>query len=445
MPQHSGSLVPRRYQEEVFRRACQDNIIAALDTGSGKTFISLLLIKWMASQKTHEGKPVIFLAPRVALVQQQGDYIAKHTSLRVIKLFGAVDLDLSDRKAWKKRFRGHDILVMTAQIFLNIVTHSLWSIDKVSLIIFDECHHARKNHPYNGILREYFQVQPASKRPKIFGMTASPIWDPKNPVKSLELLEVNMNAKVIGVIENYSELQDHSPKPTEIIKIYPPPPSSFEYPFPSIYACIIVFEHHLQEIPDFSWSNIKGRYYVTWNTLGPYCASLFLYTELLQLIARLIPDKPKIRSILGTDESSELKRSSADMAIIYEIVENFEDFFPEGLKDGIPIPVPLSWCTPKVKALVDVLLSHYSASFQTIIFVEQRQVAVCLAKLLPVIPELKDKIRSGHFVGEGVSSEGISSGMGANTGDSLRAFRDGVINTCKLRIHIQILNLDILQ
>jgi endoribonuclease Dicer len=103
-----------------------------------------------------------------------------------------------------------------AQIFLNILTHSLWSIDKVSLMVFDECHHTRKNHPYNCILREYFQVHPASRRPKIFGMTASPIWNTKNPLGSLADLEANMDAKVIGICEHVDELAEHSPKPSEV-------------------------------------------------------------------------------------------------------------------------------------------------------------------------------------------------------------------------------------
>jgi replicative superfamily II helicase len=89
------------------------NIIAALNTGSGKTFISLLLIKWIAAQKAHKDKVIIFLVPRVALVQQQGDYITKHTSLQVIKLYGALALDFSDRETWRKRFKEHDVLVMT--------------------------------------------------------------------------------------------------------------------------------------------------------------------------------------------------------------------------------------------------------------------------------------------------------------------------------------------
>lgn len=83
-------------------------------------------------------------------------------------------------------------------------------------MVFDECHHTRKNHPYNCILREYFQVHPSSQRPKIFGMTASPIWNTKNPLGSLAELEANMDAKVIAIREHVNELAEHSPKPSEV-------------------------------------------------------------------------------------------------------------------------------------------------------------------------------------------------------------------------------------
>ena len=86
---------------------------------------------------------------------------------------------------------------------------------QVSLMVFDECHHTRKNHAYNGIMREYFQWPP-EQRPKIFGMTASPIWNPKDAVESLATLERNLDAKVIAVREHVEELADHSPRPSEV-------------------------------------------------------------------------------------------------------------------------------------------------------------------------------------------------------------------------------------
>jgi endoribonuclease Dicer len=87
-------------------------------------------------------------------------------------------------------------------------------------MIFDECHHARKNNPYNGILREYFQLNPLDRKPKIFGMTASPIWSVKNPLGSLSDLESNMDAKVIAVVEHVQELTEHSPKSKEVRGIF---------------------------------------------------------------------------------------------------------------------------------------------------------------------------------------------------------------------------------
>lgn len=141
-------------QEEIFNRARDGNVIAALDTGSGKTFISTLLIKWVASQENTAGKAIVFIVPKVTLVEQQGDFFAKHTPLRVSKLHGARNIGLTERETWKKEWESHDIFVMTgqlpsdynrrerahsraichsAQIFLDVLTHSHWSIEKVNL------------------------------------------------------------------------------------------------------------------------------------------------------------------------------------------------------------------------------------------------------------------------------------------------------------------------
>jgi endoribonuclease Dicer len=43
------------------------------------------------------------------------------------------------------------------------------------LLIFDECHHGIKRHPYNVIMREFYDSCPEADRPRVFGMTASPL------------------------------------------------------------------------------------------------------------------------------------------------------------------------------------------------------------------------------------------------------------------------------
>jgi endoribonuclease Dicer len=90
-----------------------ENIIAALNTGSGKTLISILLIKWIASQENAKGKAIVFLVPRVTLVDQQAETISKRTPLRVAKLFGAMDTDINNRAGWKKKIDNQDVFVMT--------------------------------------------------------------------------------------------------------------------------------------------------------------------------------------------------------------------------------------------------------------------------------------------------------------------------------------------
>lgn len=41
---------------------------------------------------------------------------------------------------------------MTPQILLNGLKHCFLKLDLIKVLIFDECHHARGNHPYACIL-----------------------------------------------------------------------------------------------------------------------------------------------------------------------------------------------------------------------------------------------------------------------------------------------------
>ncbi|KAG7453028.1 P-loop containing nucleoside triphosphate hydrolase protein [Guyanagaster necrorhizus] len=429
------TLIPRKYQEEVFVQAQESNIIAALETGSGKTFISILLIRWIATKEASQGKAIIFLVPNVALVEQQGNFIAKHTSLRIIKLHGSLNIDLTDRAGWKKKFLQYDVFVMTAQIFLNLITHSLWSIPKASLIVFDECHHTRKNHPYNNIMREYKHVA-TSDRPKIFGMTASPILNPRDAIRSMEALEANLDAKIVGIHIHVSELVENSPKPSETIQKYPPPPLRPSCAISTLWASLTVFDIVQYSDIEIPWAEIERRYHVTLHNLGPFSASLYLHAEMWHQIRTLIIQNSSFISESASTETVEVvsapaaKELPAEVYYIAEILLDFQSFFIlESNPTCSPLPIPLEWCTPKIKTLVDVILAHHSSTFQGIIFVEQRQTAMCLAKLLPNISQLSGLVRCADLVGHGDNSEGVSKDiMTANQGEIIKLFRAKEIN-----------------
>lgn len=105
---------------------------------------------------------------------------------------GEMDVDNWSEKRWKQIFEESDVCVMTAQIFLDTLYHGFLSLERVGnkshfnciysnfylqvhLLIFDECHHATKKHPFNLIMRSFYDRCPIENRPKIFGMTASPM------------------------------------------------------------------------------------------------------------------------------------------------------------------------------------------------------------------------------------------------------------------------------
>ncbi|KAJ6500580.1 hypothetical protein C8R45DRAFT_1122609 [Mycena sanguinolenta] len=402
-------MLPRQYQEEVFDLARKSNVIAALDTGAGKTFIALLLLNWVSA--VTPGAKSIFLVPQVALVEQQGNFIASQSSLRVIKLHGALEIDLADRRGWATKFKDHDVFVMTPQIFLNLITHSLWTIDKVSLMIFDECHHARKNHPYNGIMREYFEI--TSLQQALFGMTASPVWNIQDAAGSLAVLERNLDSKVVTVHNHADELAAYASKTSEIIKQYSSPPEEYDFPSPTVFACISVFKRTFCSL-NIGWDDIERRYTTTFFNLGPYCASLYLYLEIRHFISQFHKTE-------GSCDSSASPDLFAELDQVEDIIAAFNHLCSSP-------SVGLEWCSPKLRVLVEILLSHESQPFQCIIFVEQRQVAVCLAKVLPCIPGLHSVIRCAELVGQGDSTDGVSKNTGQSTQNTLQLFREGSIN-----------------
>ena len=128
-----------------------------------------------------------FVAPTVALVEQQRDVIATHIPVSVGLVSGSSDPhQWKDPKLWRGILDTHRVMVTTPQVLLDALRHGYINLGAdISLLIFDECHHTGKNHPYNAIMKEFYQILPergspiASKdcvRPMVLGLTASPIF-----------------------------------------------------------------------------------------------------------------------------------------------------------------------------------------------------------------------------------------------------------------------------
>jgi endoribonuclease Dicer len=182
------------------------------------------------------------------------------------------------------------------------------------------------------------------------------------------------------------------------------------------------------------YPTLENRYLSTFGNLGPYSASLFLFFEIEHLLhnlrqERYISDDDYMRVI----EANVVSQESHDEEIefVLEILKDFKAFFPsDASSHDIPIPVNLDWCTPKVKVLVDLLVEFGTKcpAFQCVIFVEQRQIASTLSKLLQAIPELNSWIKTAFLVGQGTNTEGLLRSTDQYSGDPVKMFKDGLIN-----------------
>jgi endoribonuclease Dicer len=182
---------PRDYQVELFERAKTENIIAVLDTGSGKTLIAALLMRHIAYEEIQHradgGTPRIsfFLVNSVHLVRQQQKMLAHNLPNVPEALHGGVSDHLWEKAEWDKIKATSKAVVCTAEVLNQCLMHSFINMTEINLIVFDEAHHSKKGHPYARVIKDYYLAQEdPSLRPRIFGMTASPVDGNKNMEKA---------------------------------------------------------------------------------------------------------------------------------------------------------------------------------------------------------------------------------------------------------------------
>jgi endoribonuclease Dicer len=253
--------VPRLYQTELVDMAKEKNVVAYLDTGAGKTFIAVLLLRHRidafrlatattATSRTRKNcddagndpypsaapatsslpatKPsflAVFLAPRVSLVQQQAEVLARHLPARVKSFIGeTTEHWWTDPMAGRAELTAIEVAVMTPQVLVNTLNHAvLRNICAIDTIVLDEAHHCRKKDPTNVAMEFYRRASRDPRRPLVLGLTAAPAMASqrsKNVLKSLRELETNLDATVVTVRDR-AELEEIVPPVSIVVERYP--------------------------------------------------------------------------------------------------------------------------------------------------------------------------------------------------------------------------------
>jgi endoribonuclease Dicer len=84
----------------------------------------------------------------VTLAYQQAAVLRNNIDQNVAHFFGAMGTDLWDKRTWDEHLQQNMVIVCTAEILHQCLLNSYVKMHQINLLIFDEAHHAKKDHPY---------------------------------------------------------------------------------------------------------------------------------------------------------------------------------------------------------------------------------------------------------------------------------------------------------
>ena len=211
----------RGYQTELAQPGIEGkNYIVVAPTGSGKTLVAALVISHhlQTGKEKDEMRKVVFIVEKRPLAQQQTKELQRFIPAAQVSCCIGDDTNNSI----KTSIDSHHIIVCTAGKLLDEQKCGRISLSDFSLVVFDECHHTRKNSPYAGLMIRYIQMKSEKATlPQVMGLTASP-GAGDNPtlektvtidhlVKLCALMDATNGIKMVRT--NKRELEEHTNKP----------------------------------------------------------------------------------------------------------------------------------------------------------------------------------------------------------------------------------------
>ena len=193
---NKNTIEGRMYQQNLAMSVLKKgNTMIIAPTAMGKTVVAALVAA--ERLKTYENSKILILAPSKPLTLQHEKSFKTFLNTSVVSLTGN-DKPSDRKKLWEE----NQVICATPQTVESDIISREYNFSDVSLIIFDECHHAVGSYSYVYLAQKYIQQ---SKNQLILGLTASPGWEEK------KIKEVSRNIYVNEIIIKSEEDPDVAP------------------------------------------------------------------------------------------------------------------------------------------------------------------------------------------------------------------------------------------
>jgi len=359
-------FTPRLYQQTILGTAASKNTLVVLPTGLGKTALAFLL----SVQRLHHypQSKILMLAPTKPLCEQHVDTFRQHLDIpeqKIVLFTGSVSPE-KRAELWKEA----TIVISTPQGLENDVINHRVKLEEVSLLIFDEAHHATGDYAYVWLAEQYHQL---SRQERILALTASPASDLE------KIKEVCANLKIEKVEVRTEKDPDVKPYIQEMKQNW------LEVPFPD------EFKHVQKCLRDCKKSKLlEAQQY-------GYCSSVDVSKgELLGLQGELQ------KQLSQGDRSFEALRSISLIAEALKVEHALELLESQGIKQTAQYIQKMQQesLTSKVKAVKNLV---QDANFKSAVYLVQELVGKNiehpkLQKLRDIVSEEIEKTPSAKLI-----------------------------------------------
>jgi hypothetical protein len=291
---------------------------------------------------------------------------------------------------------------MTAQILLDMLRHRYIQLNHISLLVFDECHHTRKKHPYNLIMQEFYFTETASKRPRIFGMTASPIDISKemklqSAEKKRNEIQLNLDAKLCSLadkvksnasdlIYSFSVSVEERSKSSALQK--------------DIEHCLLLFSQSnnqpMNEVVGDGWVEKQKK------KVDYFKQIILTVISLLEIgIGACVYFMKKFQCSNLKNEFYIPEDHVTLLHLSFEaILKEWSHRYAVSFIGDPHLFIQLDSCSSKVTSLVQLLMEFNSCKdFRAVVFIEKRCHAVMLSLFLNHLPETRNWIKAAPLTG----------------------------------------------